>query len=304
MRIRRLARPSVGRYYHRWEGQENTMAGRRAITRDMWDALVAQARQTPGMYKIMARAAGLTERTVKLAWTLGFTYGPKEFRRPIKDIIAEEQQIARARLQEQEQETMRQAAEAEARRRTEIAEKDRKDRTESRVQEGTMVRAARGNLLALYAMSAPIASKLAQLGKNVAASLEAYTGLGPDGKPKQMTLAEISMVTRLWNTYTMGQRQLNEAAARSMEMERLLLGQPQHIVGVQLESLTMVEAQRRVSLAASALDRLRARGMVIDATVEQPPQVQLQAHVEPAQPLQDDVPLPDPIPIRRTGTVG
>jgi hypothetical protein len=210
--------------------------------------------------------------------------------------------VARALLQEQAEEASRLAASAEAKRRAEIAEKDRRDRTESRVQEAGMVRAARGNLLGVYAMTAPISQKMARLGQNVAATLETLTGLdGATGKPRQLTFPEMAMVMRMMSTYTTCLRQLNEAGSKSMEMERLLLGEPQRIVGVQVEALSMDEAERRARMAVDALSRLRSRGLVIDARAEPAPLAQLPAR----SPAGDDpATAGQPEPIRRTGTGG
>lgn len=240
---------------------------KRPITREFYEALLQAFREQPGNIRAAAAKAGCDARLAKKAWELGIAWAIEATgaRKPIKDTIAEEQTIARARLEEQEAAKRQLTIEQEAQRLADLKQKASADATDSRVQEGKVVRMARGSAANLLVTLTNMTMGVAKLGPQIKATLERFTTIDPDtGNPRDMSLSDCRQMIQLLNGLTNMLRSANDAARSAMEMERLLLGEPGAYVGVvNYDAMTLEEAERRVLHAQRAFARARELGVII-----------------------------------------
>lgn len=225
--------------------------------------LIEGYRARPGVHNPAARYAGVNQRTAQKYWEIGAPDAPDIRSKPISLILQEEQEAARARLQELEQEVQRQAVELEAQRRAQQSALAQKDATDARVQEAQMIRMARGAATGLLVTLTGLSKGAAKVGTRIAKSLEAYAA-----DPATMSKGDMVDMTRLVGQLTTALRQANDAGRQAMEMERLLLGEPSAIVAhVHLQEVSVDEAERRINAGLRALERAKARGHVVDGKV-------------------------------------
>ena len=238
------------------------------MRREVWQALVDAYRACPGSVQHAAKAAQVARQTARKAWYFGLSAAPEGCREPIQAILEREQVTARARLEDERQKQASIEAEHERTRREVEKEKQRRDATDTRVQEAQLVRVARtsaGNLMvSLGRMAKGVDALCVQLDKQL--HLWATPRLDPStGLPVKMSAVELRTTTQFLATLGTAVRQVNEAAGKAIEMERVLLGEPTHIVGVQnVSAMTYADMERTVKLGMLAVERARARGLVVD----------------------------------------
>jgi len=219
-------------------------------------------RARPGAFTAAAKAAGVSPATAKKAWETGYPNDP-EPRRPIKDLLAEEQEAARARMVDLERQTEALTAELEAKRQAEAKAKALEDANSSRVKEAQMVRGARAGAQALIATIGGVSGGVAQLAVKVGKALQTLAQ-----SPDPLTMKDMTELTRVISTLASAMRQATDAAKSTMEMERLLLGEPTAIVGhVHLTDVTLDEAEKRMGAAMKALERAKRMGVVVEGRV-------------------------------------
>lgn len=236
---------------------------RRAITKDDYDKMVAAYREVPGNFTHCARKAGCWHGTAKRAWELGW---PKNQMPPIKDVIAAEQQAARAKLQgeyetaqalaktEVIKDMVRDGAKVEAQRAEVERQKAQEDSARSRAEEARMVRGSRTNSIGLLGVTA----QLLQGGMKLAAKLRQQLEDG-DFEPQE--------AVKIINSIAAITQKQHEAAKMAMAMERLLLGEPTEILGVKMGIESLADAEKEILAAAADLKRAQELG-IIDADFE------------------------------------
>jgi len=226
--------------------------------------LVEGFRKAPGNASAAARHAGVGRDTAARYWRKGAAGCPDIRAKPIETIIAEEQELARARLLELEKETVRLAQELEAKRRMEVSAAAQKDATDARVAEGQIVRMARGAATALLANLTTIAKGSAKIGQKVGRQLETMAN-----NPADLKHGELVDMVRIVGTLTTALRQANDAAKQAMEMERLLLGEPSAFVqhNHHLVDVSVDEAERRLQAGLRAMERAKSLGLVVDGKI-------------------------------------
>jgi hypothetical protein len=231
----------------------------RTLSPEQVTRLIQSYREAPGVALRAAAAAPCDPRTAKKAWDFGLPSTPG-LERPIREQITEEQIATRARLEQQRatQEQTLSAEETERKRQARAAALN--DATESRAQEVQMVRLARAGAMQLLGTLTQQARGAGKLGERLRQFQEQLAA-----KP-ELSIQEISAASRLINNMSTAMRQASDSAQRAMEMERLLLGEPTSILGIQhFEALTMDEAEARITAAQQALAHAKARGIVLDA---------------------------------------
>jgi len=251
------------------------MPRRCRIQREVVERLLEFYRTRPGSVNAAAKHAGCCQRTAWKAWEFGWGPEVPYAIRPMKDIIAEEQEYARARMMELELEAKRLQAGEDARKKSEIRDKALRDATEIRTHEAQMIRVGRSAATGLLVTLANLSKGAAEIGDKVRGALEGFA------RKPDLTPLDAAHLTRVVSGLTGALKQASDAAQRCMEMERLLLGQPQSIVGVShaVEGMTLDDAQARIEAAQRALERAQQRaampaaplsltaGTVIDATL-------------------------------------
>jgi hypothetical protein len=252
------------------------------IEREVYDALLAAFRAVPGNVSAAAKAAGVARKTARLALLRGW---PARRWPPIRDVLEQEQRLARAiRFQADgggvqtpggdtasvqtpgsmaALQASPQGLHPEAARKLALdAEAAALDAARARAQEGQMVQLSRGNTIALMGTT----SHLLRAGVARAQALQKSLDAGDVLLTPAQTLQFVSSCGYLAKTAA-------EAAETTMRMERLLLGAPTEILGIQADRMSMDDAERVIDMASRALERVRAQeGLVrVEAYVVDPP---------------------------------
>ena len=225
--------------------------GKRIITTELYNQMCGAFREQPGDVSYAAKKCGTGYTTAKRAWHLGFAWiKNEELKKPIKLRIEEEQAYTRMKLEEEAALARQKEAEDETRRRRVMQEKALRDVTENRFQEAQMIRLARGASVAMLATLTSVSQGVAKLGVQVQKSLAKYS------ERDDLSIQEASNVVRLMATNSTALRQAIDASSRTMQMERLLLGEPGSIIGIQpvMPDITIEEAERRIASVRQALD--------------------------------------------------
>jgi len=207
-----------------------THMARRIITRELYDMLLTAYRESPGNASNAARYAGVGRRFARRAWDTGWEKHP--WARPIMDVITDEQSESRA---------MRGAERlAEYRDAAKMRDMARTDAIEQRAAESRTLKMARGASMALLnatlnALRAaqPLSERMAEMNTD-------------DVDPKTV-IQLVERVARLTGTAT-------QTAHAVMRMERLHMGEPETIVGVDLGSLSDDDLRRELREISTMLD--------------------------------------------------
>lgn len=221
---------------------------KRSITHEMYQALVDGFRQQPGNATYAARTAGVDRRTAKRGWEQGWQ---KQYvwAQPIREVIREEMANARkARLEAQEAERFDQEKERE---------KARTAAIKAAQEEAQAVSIARTNSIGAGMIVGSLMRALVPLTKQIETALaNPATQLAPNQIAKM--LADMANVTR----------HSNEAMRTALELERLRLGEPTNIGGIQgqLDDLTTEEAVEELLAVQRALNRAARSGLMPEKT--------------------------------------
>jgi len=210
-------------------------------------------RAKPGVLFSASKEAKCTITLAKRAWEEGF---PEHGLPPIRDQLNEERVLARAKLAEERSKELlsyEEALSADAIRMEQARLAARDEAIESRAQEGQLVKQSRGSILGLFST----------LGGLLEAGHKAAGDLQKEILDGNLAL-DFKQTMKFTNSLAFLTKQATEAAKLNMEMERLLLGEPTEILGVNLQAMSMEDAVRTIGLANRALERARKRGMVPD----------------------------------------
>jgi len=215
---------------------------RRPIQREFYDNLLKAFRDAPGNGAHAARKAGCDQRTAKRAWEKGWSPGIP-WARPIKHLIEEEREEARAAQRRLEERKDAEAAEERG--------KAREDAVQSLVQEGQMIRLGRSNALGALA--------------SIAQMLPAMRVVGEKMRDKILAGEEIDlkMGMRLHRDFGMTVRNLATAAQILVESERQHKGEPSAVIGVQMDGeITVDEALREMAEVSELYELAKRRGLI------------------------------------------
>ena len=247
--------------------------GHARITTQFYDALVDAYRKHPGNHSGASRAVGCNRRTAKRGWEQGWS--TFEWARPINEVIRDEQELARihierqSRLEMERQEMLndptpigdvaRERRDAHLTAQLDRA-KARDAAVKSRAEEGQMVAGARKSVMQGLGGLLRIGEGVQILADRCNDELKK---LAKD--PKDFKLASSLATIR---KYALAIRDINSAAQTAVELERLYLGEPTEILGVQLGSFDdapMEDVLREIEKGAEAIKEARAQGIIPDA---------------------------------------
>lgn len=227
--------------------------GRRAYSRDIYDALLDAYRASPGNHSQAMKRTGWTWDACKRAWELGW----KQFdwARPIKTVVYEEEAKARAvALERSEKERELQDAERERIRQAHI------EATADRILIRKGVRTSLKNALGASAYAGPALISMSSF------LLHEFCDQGPDGRwvPKPyldlkaggMTAAKAVGFAKDFNTML---ARVVLAAGEAEKVDRLEEGKPTEIVGGSVAVVDLTEEQELevLDIAADAARKLR-----------------------------------------------
>lgn len=234
--------------------QEGKTRGRRALTRDIYETLLAAFREAPGAFAASARRAGVDPRTAKRLWK-----GPPlldyPWARPIRLVLEEERLEALARARDEE----RRAIEASIAER----EKGRAAAIEVRAQEEQVSKLARGNVIAALGMAAELVPAMRALSRVIQDAAKP----GPNGEPPAIRPGDAMHL--LSRHSTMLTKAVN-AAQQVLDLGRLDRGEPTAIVGVaggfpDGRALSYEEALLELEESERLLGDARRRGLALEA---------------------------------------
>ena len=183
---------------------------RRQISRNLYERLLTAYRDKPGNHSNAARFGGCDRRMAKRAWERGWDYAPQFT--PIEQALGSEQAEARSlRVQS----SAAQYIDAEA-----AASQARQDAVQARVQEGQMVKLARGSSTAVLAQAA----RALKASNTLVHFLEQELP-NLDGMTAVKALSVLDRISKLAS-------QAQSIAHTTMRMERLHMGEAEATVEI------------------------------------------------------------------------
>lgn len=224
--------------------QERRKVPSRTITKELYNQMLATFRESPGVWAPVCRATGVGARFARRAWETGWL--PRiPWARPIRQVIEDEQQAARA-----EQFRLEEA------RRKSLAEEQRaasNDVSKTMAQEGQMISAARVNVLNTLASMLQTGAAVRQLCADFSADVVG-------GKYKGDPAAAMKAL----DAYARAQRSLAGVMEKAIQNERLVKGEPTAIVGHSgmPSDMSLEDGFKLVARASDLYALVRARGHI------------------------------------------
>lgn len=238
----------------------------RAILQENFDALLEAYRRDPGNHVAAAAASLLDPRTARKAWEKGL----RRFlgHRAIRDLVAEEQEEARAMIIRAERAARDDAA---------TTRRDaKKHAARAFQQEGLLVEDARGATADLLRSARAMFETSQSLGAIVRLRLQEMISEDEEHRANPQNACplcerlpgkiEVDRATNLLAQLTRHLSASVEIAHKVMVMERLHLGRPGEIVGLQgAGAITLQEGVQRAAAAVAALESAARRGVDVKA---------------------------------------
>ncbi len=217
--------------------------GRTPYSRELYDLLVGAFRERPGEFTVVSQMVGCTRACATHAWKKGWV--PRvPWAKPISLLLEEEKEAARALVA---QRNLSEAEEAGL-----LREQARREAIEAHAAEGQMVRLARSDATSLLAAVGKLQPSLHRLSEKLGRMLM------DDGE--KMTRREAAALLGMLSRTT---KEALAAGQVAIELERLHLGAPTQILGVQdVGEMSTEEAVREIEAAAAALKRAKTMGLV------------------------------------------
>lgn len=217
--------------------------GRTPYSRELYDLLVSAFREHPGEFTVVSKMVGCTRQCATHAWKKGWV--PRVvWAKPIWKVLEEEKEAARALVA---QKNLSEAEEAVL-----LREKARREAIEAHAAEGQMVRLARSDATSLLAAVGKLQPSLHRLSEKLGRMLM--------DEGEKMTRREAAALLGMLSRTT---KEALAAGQVAIELERLHLGAPTQILGVQdVGEMSTDEAVREIEAAAAALKRAKAMGLV------------------------------------------
>jgi hypothetical protein len=213
-----------------------------------YNLLVASYRAKPGNHSAAALSASCDPRTAKRAWERGW---PSLQYRAISDMVAEEMAAARKLLTDHiGRERLRILNDSKEL----TLEEERKLAVDQRVREGRMAQAARDNALGLMGILTNLLRSSIELSRRVGEKL---------AEGKLETTTEVAAAVRLLaRELPRAVLAANEAGKTALEIERIRLGLPSAIVGIDVR-MTADRAVETIVRAQGILSRARELGLAM-----------------------------------------
>jgi hypothetical protein len=230
------------------------MAGKRGksrtVTREQYEALVEAFWRHGERWQVISDETGLDYYMVRRAWSHGFR-AAGEWARPISAVIADRQVAVRASLGETS------GATVPLRTPQGEAEKAKAEIIKAREAETLAVRGARENAVLALSTSNRILRQMQAVANEIA---ERFRGSTKDIDPAVFVMQFGRLVSVM--------RQSIDAAEAAMRMERMLVGEPEKIIGLQVSldtaDMSPEEVMRELEAAARAHERAKGYLKVID----------------------------------------
>lgn len=187
-----------------------------SVDGETWQELLASFRERPEDIPAAAKRAAVDYRTAEKALRYGFGQGWPA----ISHVLDEEALAVRARLDAEEREAQRLARLETQRKDTERNEAARRQAIKARAEEGQIITFARADTLLALNAATKVLSALSTVGEDVAKAITTPGGITPDDYVRYLRVSSAAM------------RASVEAGQMVMQMERLFLGTPTHIIAL------------------------------------------------------------------------
>lgn len=220
----------------------------RDIDREMYDKMIVAFREFGQNYAKVSRVVGLGSRTVKKAWEEGW---PKKNFKPIKESIADDQLAARSSIEQAQQMAIDE--------REKMLNEARDNAIRSRKQEGQMTQMTRGGAINVLAMALKLLKASGPLVREIEEEI-----LSELAKPKEERSLDVKGMMDMLERISRYTHQGSTLADVAMRLERLYLGAPETILGVQVEEMTPQQAMVELREAEAALARFDAGVIDVD----------------------------------------
>lgn len=227
------------------------------VDQDVWDKLLEAYRDDPGNHSAAARHALVQRKTARRAYELGYPDRPWG-KVAIKDLIASEAELAQSRIQleAEREDLLDDQADLEAERNREAA---RRAAINAKEQEIVLVGALRGTTMKALAGAVQAANGMQLAMKKIGEQLETIANGGPISHKEMMDISNMS------RRYSSTLRELAAAGQMAMEMERLRVGDPTQIIGIEteLDTMPLQDLVRMAGYQDKVLQRAQERGLVV-----------------------------------------
>jgi hypothetical protein len=212
-------------------------------------------RADPGKIANAARKAGVARKTARRCWQEGWAARSMP---SAQDVLEHEKELARARRAQAERGEIEYSSDAvreQAMREMTARLQARDDAVEARRQEGQMVKLARSNTISMMAS----ASRL------IRAADEKAKGLREDIEKGSVSMTPTQTITFIRDCAYLAKAG-SEATKLNLEVERLLMGQPTEILGVNLQHMTPEDVVRAGGMVNRAMRRAEKKGLIPPAS--------------------------------------
>jgi len=247
-----------GLTYRRVLGTLDSMP-KRGLDQELYDALKTYFRAHPGDVHGAARVCGCGWKMARRAY-----HGPPSllwpWATPLSQVLSAEEQAAQREQQE-----------LEVSRRVELSQAaDRQRELESEAQsiEENILRAARNDVLGGLVGFAKLVQGINKLAERVNRSLETGVTLRPDpALPGSFIEVPLDLdpldAMKMMGRFSLSARALVSAAETVLAMQRLRSNLPTAIVGVEIATATIEEAERELALAEHSVKRAKELGLIV-----------------------------------------
>lgn len=213
--------------------------GKKALTAQHWDAVLAAFREQPGNVKFAAEQAQITRQSALKAWETGWRVKGALFgQKPIKEILQDEYEQARAERSKRQQDADR--IEAEQRLQAKV------DAIETRRDEGIIAKHARRITINAYENLLVLNNQCRALINEVSLRLKDPVKLAA------LSLDDIRKYIALvgwWLT------RVEQAAEATLRIERIIAGDPNKIISEPIEAVTSESMAHELAMIGKTLAR-------------------------------------------------
>lgn len=237
---------------------------KRAITPEIFNDLIRAFRLQPGLYGAAARASGVTHKTAKKAWLLGW---PEKSFRPIKELMEEErsQVVAHVALAEGEEamhqrrailDEMQEGIDGAL-----VQEASKVHAMEVKMAEVRMLDSVRGMITSNIDSLRTLASASEGLSTKLAESIKEFI---ENEDELVFGTVEYNRAQRAFRGVAMAARDISTAVKTTIEAERLHAGEPTSIIEHRdLDEMTVEELMQEIADADEAITAGERRGLVV-----------------------------------------
>lgn len=245
----------------------------RAVDRDLYECILDAFYQYPGNISRAATEAGVSRSTARKAWNEGWPQ--KKGFPPIKDIVGSKKDITendmdieiRARRDGLTIEEEIEILDAEEEKRGEFVQnglakiegvnseligeiRAQEDAIDSLSEEAKMVRKSRRNTINLLSVGSHLLGAAINKARNLELKLKS-------GQEELTTKETIRFILSCAEVQKIG----CQAAKLSLEMERMIVGAPTEVIGVDVNHITLDDADRYLEIATEGIKRARKMGV-------------------------------------------